>query len=375
MRFFPLFFALVLLASGCTRPGTLTVKNGLKPEKGNIDLAVTYAWQPTNQALGPTRTTYYQNRIYYLQYYEENINIAVHEKDGTLVETIEIPRGKGPGETMFPLGIRIRDDIIYLPDISLGRVTLFEIDGTFIDTWPMGQEAAAIYTLDVKGDKILFNSFTGIMLGIADFRENVLLHSIPLETKGFPGDGDPFVGGPVLFDPNSDAVYFGHADSPYRIVRYSSTLQPEMIITKESPFSLKPAVWKNLPGRTDMSGDMLVASMALDDHYIYAPLREMSIEQTPDRVEIHPNTGAVCVFDKETGHFLYELPFPLLKNFKGNFSIIGADHESILVSVTTSDDTLSALFPPDSRKDSSMMEMLGIDASQAIIIFDNPLYP
>ncbi len=375
MRLFQLFFVLVLLISGCARTGTPTVKNGSSPEKEKIGLTVAYAWQPTNQALGPTRTTFYQNRIYYLQYYEESINIAVHEKDGTLVETIRIPRGKGPGEVMYPVGLRIRNDIIYLPDIPLRRVTLFEMDGTFIDTWPMSQEAAAVYTLDVKGDRMVFNSFTGIMLGVSDFRDNTLLYSIPLENKGFPGDGDPFVGGPVLFDPTSDDIFFGHADAPYRIVRYDSTLQPKMVITKESSFSLKPAVWKNLPGRTDMSGDMLVSSMALDEHYIYAPLCEMRMEQTPDHFEVHPIKGAVCVFDKETGTFLYELTVPFLNDFQGNFTVIGADHESILVAVTTSDETLSTLFPPDDSKDSSMMEMMGIEASQAIIVFDNPLYP
>ena len=374
MRFCQLLFILVLLAGGCSRPGTSTVKNGLTPDKGKISLTLAYAWQPTNQALGPTRTTFYQGRIYYLQYFEESINIAVHEKDGTQLETIRIPRGKGPGEVMYPVGLRIRNGVIYLPDIPLRRVTLFEMDGTFIDTWPMSQEAAAVYTLDVKGDRIVFNSFTGIMLGIMDFRDNTLLYSIPLENKGFPDDGDPFVGGPVLFDPYSDDIFFGHADGPYRIVRYDSTLEPKMIITKESPFSLKPAVWKNLPGRTDMSGDMLVSSMALDEHYIYAPLCEMRMEQTPDHFEVHPITGAVCVFDKKTGQFLYELTVPFLKDFEGNFTVIGADHESILVAVTTSDETLSTLFSPDDKKDSSMMEMLGIEASQAIIVFDNPLY-
>jgi len=375
MRIFSTISVLFLLIAGCARTGTPTVKNGSAPEKGRIDLAVAYAWQPTNQALGPTRTTFYQNRIYYLQYYENSINIAVHEKDGTPVETIKIPRGKGPGEAMFPVALIIRNEVIYLPDIPLRRVSLFEMDGSFIDTWPMAEDSGAVYTLDVRGDKIVFNSFTDILIGVMDFNKNTLLHSIPLDKDGFPGDGEPFVGGPVLFDPYSEDIFFGHMDGPYRIERYDSTLQPKMVITKESPFSVRPAVWKNLPGRTDMSGDMLVSSMVLDERYIYAPLCEMRLEQTPDRVEVHPNTGAVCVFDKETGRFLYELTYPLLKEFEGNFTVIGADRESILVSVTASDETLSSLFPPDSKKDSSMSEMLGIEASQAIIVFDNPLYP
>ncbi len=243
-----------------------------------------------------------------MQRYQEYINVVFAGFNGDELKKVRIERGKGPGEVLFPLNIEVDDDNIVICDSGMRRTTLFDMDGQYDDSFEMDTDTGMIFLSSIKDKKMAFNSFNETLIGVMDIQNGKVIHSIPHEKTGFPGNDDPYLGCAVTFDTDSGDIYTGWADSPYRIEIYSPELELKKTIYKKIDFDMDDPTWYSQNGGLDMQGDFLIASISVDENYIYTPSHEMSVI-FEGGIEVNELKGSVCVFDKKTGNFVRELTF------------------------------------------------------------------
>ena len=174
------------------------VKNGLQPSHGVINTEIRYVWTPDSHAStsASMRTGVYNEEIYYVKDLGESYAISFHAADGKLKHEFPIEKCRGPGEAGFPLGVKIRDGIVYFADIALMRVSKFTVDGEFIDSFDWNSETGLMGTFDLVGDDMIFSGLTVLKLGVMDVETGEIKKTLRYEPPRLaPQHDDPFEGG------------------------------------------------------------------------------------------------------------------------------------------------------------------------------------
>ena len=359
-------------AVACSSSAGGDAHNGLTPSEGVSELSLQHAWHPDNMALGSSRITMKGGQVIYMQRFQEYINILFTGLDGAVSKTLRVNRGKGPGELLFPLNIGVGDDRIYISDSGTWSTTAYDLEGDYIDSFPMTEETGYIFLSDVQGSSMAFNSFNQTMLGIMDLETGVITKRIPFEKAGFPEPGEPYIGCSIAMDPYSDKIFVGRTDPPYRIEVYGPELDLLKTYYKKTDYDIMPAEWYGSPGgNMDMQGDFLISSIVVDEKYIYAPSHEMSV-LFENKLDVKPIRGSICVFDKNTGKYMWELTSDMLKKYKGTLTVLGADRDHITVLVNSLDKNLNDIINKENA--TASITDPEFDLTQGILVFENPVY-
>jgi DNA-binding beta-propeller fold protein YncE len=97
----------------------------------------------TDIAFGP------QGRLFISDGYG-NARILEYTADGKRVRQWGTP-GSGPGQFRLPHGIAIDEDgVLYVADRENGRIQKFDMEGKYLDEWPLGRT----YAVQVEGDAV-----------------------------------------------------------------------------------------------------------------------------------------------------------------------------------------------------------------------------
>jgi len=302
----------------------------------------------------------YNDTIYYVQDMQTDFKIRFLTFDGKEVRSISIKKGKGPGEAISTLGIRIFDNVIYFSDIALSRISIFTIDGTFSESIDFDKESGLIVSLDYCNGPMAFQSLTHTKLGLMDLKNGKILKSIKSGIDETNYVGTELSGGVTKYDPLTNHIYVGNLSLPYRIDVYDMDLQKLKTITYDLEGNYRPAKLVEGP---DAEGDIIVSSLNVDKDHIYAPKigGRYSKNATNYKSMFDEFSGEILMFGKDTGKLEAIYSNKLLNKLRGSFTIIGVTDHYIVIHLMGSGDYTEAFYKTKSE-----------DFHQTIVVLKRP---
>ena len=148
--------------------------------------------------------------------------IQLRDKDLRLIREIEVSRGKGPGEFLFPANLQLSDEYIYMLDGAKNSVELFDLEGNYTDSWI------------IKSSVGIFKSVTSLVVNGTDF---YIAPLIPYIAAKFNASGDVSASVKSHLENNDDGrmwqahasrlamdkegnIYLSYNETDYRICKY-----------------------------------------------------------------------------------------------------------------------------------------------------------
>ncbi|TYB30344.1 MAG: hypothetical protein FXF47_09400 [Candidatus Mcinerneyibacterium aminivorans] len=356
---------LLIFVFSCKSPKDL-VKNDKTPIRGVKKVEIVNVWQAENFTNSNSMLCagIYKNQIYFLQDLPDEFVINFRTFKGKNIKKIEISKGNGPGEARHSMGLRIYKDRIYFVDITLRRISIFNMDGKFLDSLEMGSDIGPIMGIDIMDNILYFSGYSNNYLGKYDLEGNKIIKELanPDVPDRAPKHGDDFKNGILKIDYKTGKIFYSYAGYPYKIEKYDSDLNKLLTIKKESEESFKKTHWFIHDRHTSIVGDFAVLSMAFDDKYLYGPIHTMSMEVKGKNLITNEIDGEIAVFNKNNGKFVYKLKNEKLEGIDGGFYIFGVTEDYIITTVWDNDSVIKDL-----------LENKNISSGYAFVIFENPV--
>lgn len=272
----------------------------------------------------------YKNTIYYTRRTGDIFSIVFTDFDGNEIRHFDIPRGKGPGEAIMAMGVKVKDDIVYFYDLGLMRLSRFDLNGRFMDSIDYTPETGIILFFAFLNDHLYIHSANNTYIGEIDPSTGRLLRSLPHPIQGMPEVGMKLVGGMMETDPYSDEIYVGHACKPYRIERYDTDFNLLGTFTYGKDKEYDPVVYQD---HLRIAGDTLVNSLTVDQDFIYAPhVGDREYVDQENHVIRPEYPIEVYAFSKKSGNLAAIYKSKTLGVTQGTFGTVGtADGKLVLI--------------------------------------------
>ncbi|HDS02879.1 MAG TPA: hypothetical protein ENN72_04130 [Firmicutes bacterium] len=247
---------------------------------------------------------------------------------------IEIGYGKGPGEIATFSALHITDDLISIYDDMMQRVSLFSLSGDFIDVANLPTLPITVSFQQVDG-AYLFHPFEGSLLVSFSKDGTLLAEKVYNSARREIRHQDPYLGGCMISD--GEYLYFGYANSPFRVEKFDSRLNSLKVITR--PFkAFKGKV--NYYRKKDIfvtEGRHLIWDLLVNDSFIVASVGRGRVV---DETKIHSEDSIwknitveneIDIFDKETGKWLIQIKSPQIPSSSSGYQILGFDGNKLLL--------------------------------------------
>ncbi len=328
-----LFLVLItmgLLLSACGKNKTITV-----------NLPVAYSWEAQNMAQNNASlcSGIYNNNVYFVEESTEKFTVRFMSFDGKERSSFEIRKGKGPGQALHSLGLRIVNDTIYFADLALSRISMFDMTGKFIDSIEYDNTTGPIVTFDIVGTMLYFHSINLTYLGIMDLTTGSIIKKIPYskeDEENFKKDITEAKNGILKFNHNNNTLYFGNVSSPYRLDSYDTDLTKQKTYTYELESNIKPMIFSTV--NTGLSGDLVIGSIMYDATHVYTTKIGGRFHAKSNQLEFPAFDGEILSFNIKTGNPDYVYTSDILKNMKGFLTILGVTDDYIVLHIGAAED-------------------------------------
>ena len=282
----------------------------------------------------------YQDDIYYAQAYADEFAIRFVNLKGEETNRFIIPNGQGPGEARHTLGVTVYNDKVYFNDFVLRRISIFSLDGEFLDSTSFGPDTGTIIGFSMKDDKMYYHSMNKTWLGIFSLEEGETIASLPHPVESVPELNKPLQGGCIYADPYEDAVYIGHASRPYVIDRYNEKLEKTGAFHYSLEGRYNDAIVRQGP---NIMGDLTVTSLFADEEMLYAPHLGARFDIKNNEPYLQEYPVELFAFDKETMALKKIYRIPGLENFRGGWSIVDVDLPRVVLHLFGEGESMPAL--------------------------------
>ncbi|HHF52524.1 MAG TPA: hypothetical protein ENL46_07565 [Candidatus Aminicenantes bacterium] len=271
----------------------------------------------------------YKGEVFYLQEFEDSFRLFFFNPEKKQTRTVAFPRGKGPGELQQAMGVKIADKKIIIPDFFMKRLNIFNLDGSFADSFQMDpkSELDVIQNFTIEGDILYFCGMTSTLVGQYNVREMVLENRVPNGIKDTPKDSEPYLGVSLVKE-KGGFLYAGHINAPYRITIFNEELQPVKEIRVDSEKEYTSVRWAIGPGFTSNAGDHLISTLALHRGVLAAPECSLRIRRKGNRFSLENFDGSIYFFDSASGKLALVLAHPIFNNVS-ILSMVGMDDDSL----------------------------------------------
>ncbi len=254
-----------------------------------------------------------------------------YKPDGTLVKTITLPKGKGPGQIVFAYNGGIFNDTISIFDSGFNRITHYDIDGKYLDETTLDDKiAGTLPRFIIVDDKIYLHGTFDVFLAIIDKKSGTVLKKIDYKVKPDLSKNEiPVSGGYLTYDRFSKQLLLGYYSSPCTIERYDLDLNKIKATTFAFKDSYEPLRWSKFSDGSGMTqiGHYIIGSIAYDQSYLYIR-SPFGFKKTNDGNEALPSNNFVNVFDRETHAHVGVVKDPTL-NGTGSYQILGIINNQI----------------------------------------------
>ena len=267
----------------------------------------------------------YDGEVYYLQEFEDSFRLFFFHPETGRTHAVTFPRGKGPGEFLQAMGVRILDRTIMIPDFFMKRLNMFGLDGSFIDSFQMDARSGldSILNFTLEGETLYYCGMRETLVGKYDVRSMTVEKTVSNGNHDVPRDGDPFSGVSLVKD-KEGFLYAGHINAPYRITVFNEDLETVKEIRVENREEYVPVKWAIGPGFTSNAGDHVISTMALHKGVLAAPECSLRIRRQGNRFSLEDFRGTLYVFDTAQGTLALVLTHPLFEHVS-ILSVVGMD--------------------------------------------------
>ncbi len=298
------------------------------------------------------------NKLIYLSsegnyFYFNIINLKTKEKS-----ILKISKGKGPNEMYMPMSIALKDNRIYVYDMMLKKISIYDTEGQYLDDIYFKEHIGWPHSFDVYKKDFVFNGGLHNKIVLLD-REGKIYKKLAYEKiQRMPVPNEKFRGGIIKSD--GKKLFLGSFDKPYRIEVYDSDLKLERKITKKIKNNYENPVW-NLQLQHPMPvGSYMISSLYMSGDYIYTnsiSRFDVITEDKKKKYKTFENDFYINVFDKKMGKIEYKIINSKIDETEG-FTIVKVDKNKIYLFV--SEDILKKLDK-------------NIKSKNGILILNNPV--
>ncbi len=260
-----------------------------KLTRENAEIVSTFSFEKANRQNSYQTAGVYKDEIYYVRSSGDHYALCFLSPEGTLLRSFQVPRGNGPGEARHTMGVRVIGGKVYWVDLALSRLTVFSLDGEYIDQINFDEETGLMAAFDVAEGLLYFHSLNKTYIGVIDLATGKLLQSIPHPIQGVPEPGDKVPGGILRIDPYTGNILIGRVCRPFLIEIWSPEL--EKIGELSYPLEKEYNDLTYLPN-INIQGDMLIGSLITTESAIYVP--HITI-----RYEVKGNSGEAPAYPLE----------------------------------------------------------------------------
>ncbi|TYB31257.1 MAG: hypothetical protein FXF47_05010 [Candidatus Mcinerneyibacterium aminivorans] len=303
---------------------TIFVGCGEKIEKEELEIAGVWEAENMTQSNSFLCTQVYDNHIYYVQDFGDNFSISKRTLQGEEVSSFDIKKGRGPGEARHSLGMKIYEDNIYFTDFVLNRITRFDFDGNYVDSFSFGSDTGVILSFDFFKDSMFFHSMNLTYLGKMEIESGKVVKRKEHTQKKVLEPKDKVRGGVMTIDKKDEMLYVGNISKPYKIEKYNLDFKKIDEFTYSVGKGVEPT--KVAPG-PNIHGDFLISSLTIDEKYVYAPEISGRALIKQDGSEFEKFDAKILAFNKNSGDLAKTYTSKKLTDIEGFFNIIGQTDE------------------------------------------------
>ena len=341
------FFTALSLIWGCAGGEKRVVRNE-KPRDGVRTAA--YKQMLDTPEIATNNLFYsaavYRGRLYYLERRPDRYIIHVKEIETGKEEEIILNRGKGPGEVVHNLGIRIHDSRIYFCDLIMRRGNIYDLQGAYLDEFLLTDEIGNPWSFEVTDEAFYFAGTIRFKLSRVDRRTGEV-RSLPFD-KVYEGGVLP--GGTLSVDKATGDVFLGYYGQPYRIEKYNKDLELVMSFSRKGlEHYPSPEYFRNEV--TDGTvGCYLISSMRNDGRFLYVanPNGQEFDKEWSYRVMDY----FFDVYDMKTGRYVSQIRVARPEEIQGDNVLVDIEQGRIF-SLVTDYGTATRKMWPDTEKISS----------------------
>ena len=351
-----LYLVLFSLVWGCAPRGEVTQKN-VKPREGIRTAAFRSMLDASEVA---TNNIFYsaavfKGRLYYLERRPDRYIIHVKEIGTEKEEAITLNRGKGPGEVMHNLGIRVHDSRIYFCDLIMRRVNIYDLQGTYLDEFTLTDEIGNPWSFEVTDDAFYFAGTIRFKLSRVDRKTGEVI-AIPFEKRY---EGGVLPGGTISVDKATGDVFLGYYGQPYRIEKYNRQLEKIMTFTRKGLEKYpSPEYFRNEV--TDGTvGCYLISSMRNDGRFLY--VANPNGQEYDKEWSYRVMDFFFDVYDMETGSYVRQIRVKRPEEIQGDNVLVDIEKGQLFSLVADYGTATRVLWPDTEKRFSRTLFVFDID--------------
>lgn len=329
MKRFIIVILISLILVGCNK------SRNSNPNKGIKEAEIKKIWGVKKITMNnPGRCAgLYNNMVYFINKTKTNFILKFYSLGGKLKRKIKFDISKGPGGIVSTFSLKIKDDKIYIYDSTLARISIFNMNGEFIDLIKVNKNIGIYPNMDINDGVVYLTGHFRNKLVKFDLTKGKILKKIEYENSMTKNDffDKNVLTGALTYDKNDDLIYLGYYNKPYRIVIYDTNLKKKGRITRGLDEKLKKVKWMKLGRGTALIGEFAIHSLFIDKKYIYAPYG-YGFTYTKKRIRsLGDVENTIHIFDKKTGKYIYDVWNKKLNNSGFGYTILGANKKHIVL--------------------------------------------
>lgn len=316
--------AVLVSLLGCGKTETITTLDN--PKKGTVDTEIITAWVPdklTNE--NPMLNMgVYNNELYYVTLKNDAFSVVFTDVYGAKKRSIEIKKGKGPGELVSPSQCFIRNDTLYFYEMNRLLLSMFDLSGKHIDDIQFDEKMALPFFTEVHGKTLFLNDPLKYRIASMDISTTTnlkLTKSIEYENK-YASLDEVFKGAPRIvipqYDTHSQSLFITQTDNGFSVSRFS----PDLVLQQEV---------------VKIPGSIINIGSYFDTKHLYVP--EVIDFEKLKKTQKSEIDFRIAVIDKMKGTHLYSLINKKIPTVKGLLTILGEVDNNLIINVM--------LFQPD----------------------------
>jgi len=299
----------------------------------------------------------YKNLIYVLDRKNRDYIVKFYDLKGNIDRKIKLNYGKGPGEVIFNWIVKVVDNKIYFHDIALKKITVYDLNGEFIDDIMLKNYNEHITDFTAIGDYIYLHGVYDKRFIKIDYSGNKIDVS-KYNNKLNPDQKNKRVkrDGAITF--SVGYIYKGLINKPFRINKYDKSMNKVLTITHQFDESFEDCMWTE---RGRLIGDFFIHELAVDKNYIYVPFGK-SIHYEKNGLKESKIDNRLLIFDKKNGELKKIIWNKKLKNSASGYNILGVNKDNIIIAKLFHRECLDEMVENPE------------DKWGWIILLDNPMY-
>ena len=173
MRKVLLFVITIFLFWGCVKKGAIeNLDNPKESVKLELISKIELQDMPSDNPMFGIGE--YNGKRYILHRKGKKFLLKFYDSEFREISKIVFSRGKGPGEFMHQMGVKIVNEKIYVYDITLRKFLIYDMKGNFIDEFFLTKNDMPISFLPYK-NKIYFSSIMKYLFAIYDMDKSKII--------------------------------------------------------------------------------------------------------------------------------------------------------------------------------------------------------